>query len=123
MRLPAAPAATALSVVPLQGQITMPPVRNEPLAIGAMKSWWWKYCDLAAGVRPSRAASCSSVEIVEVDGEVQLLANHVAAGGADREMHVAARCAQHFEQPHGVDRAAGAGDADEDGMVHGAGSD
>ena len=32
------PAATALSVVPLQGQITMPPVRNEPLAIGAMKS-------------------------------------------------------------------------------------
>jgi hypothetical protein len=33
------PAATALSVVPLHGQTTMPALRNEPLAIGAMKSW------------------------------------------------------------------------------------
>ena len=27
-----------LSVLPEQGQTTIPPVRNEPLAIGAMKS-------------------------------------------------------------------------------------
>ena len=52
------------------------------------------------------------VEVVEVDVEAELLADHVAAGGADREMHVAAGGAQHLQQPHGVDRAAGAGDAD-----------
>ena len=48
----------------------------------------------------------------------ELLANHVAAGRADRQMHVAAGGAQHLQQPHGVDRAAGAGDAENDGMIH-----
>ena len=31
--------ATEFSVEPLHGQITMPALRNEPLAIGAIKSW------------------------------------------------------------------------------------
>ncbi len=41
IKFDAAPVATALSVEPLQGQITMPAVMNDPLAMGAVKSGWW----------------------------------------------------------------------------------
>ena len=34
-------ASMALNVPPEQGQIIMPPVKCEPLAIGASKSWKW----------------------------------------------------------------------------------
>ena len=47
----------------------------------------------------------------------QLLADDVAAGGADREMDVAAGRTEDVEQSHGVDRAAGAGDAKDDGAL------
>ena len=43
----------------------------------------------------------------------ELLPNHVAAGRADRKMHIAPGGAQHFQQPHRVDRAARAGDAED----------
>ena len=34
-------------------------------------------------------------------------------------MHVAAGVAEHVQQTHGVDRAAGACDTKDDGMIHG----
>ena len=58
-------------------------------------------------------------EIIEVDVEVKFVAKYIAPRWANRKMHVAAGGEQHIEQSHGIDRAAGAGDADNDGDVHG----
>ena len=58
------------------------------------------------------------VEVVEVDVELEFVLDDLAAGGADREMDVAAGGAQDFEQANGVDRAASAGDAEDDGERH-----
>src|SRR4051794_40142072 len=56
------------------------------------------------------------IKAVEVDLELQLVLKNIAAGGADREMHIAARGLQDFEQADRVDRSASACDANDDGV-------
>ena len=67
---------------------------------------------LASGSRLSR------LELLEIDVQAQLLAQARLAGRADRELHVAAGGHQHVQQPHGVNRAAGAGDGQDDVAFH-----
>ena len=57
-----------------------------------------------------RRAAAAGAEILQVDRQIQFLLEHGLRGGADRQMDVAAGGDQHFQQPHGIGHAAGAGD-------------
>ena len=75
-----------------------------------------KVLDVAAGIGGGEQAF--EVKVIEVDGETEFLADHVAARGADRKVHVPPARAEHLEQPHGIDRAARARDANANGVFH-----
>ena len=71
---------------------------------------------LSRGVFAARAAS-SRARNRQIDRQIEFLLEHRLGRRADRQMHVVAGREQHFQQPHGIDRAAGAGDRQDHVLV------
>ena len=100
----------AATVPMLHGQMTMPPVRKEPLAMPAPKVLVMVVVDLPRRRQVRRfPQEVRKLELLEPYLPVRLLRQHLDACRAEGQVDRPARAQQHFEQPQPVRRAARAG--------------
>jgi hypothetical protein len=71
------------------------------LAIGLKRMEVTEPVEVAQG-RRRRAQHDLRLEPVEVERHAQFLTDHCLSRRADRQVHLASRLKQHFEQPHGI---------------------
>ena len=72
----------------LHGQITMPPVRNEPLAYAGLEVAVIGDSKMVEGKVSARSPSrCERLEAREKNGSIHLVFDHLGRRRADREMN------------------------------------